>query len=178
MRWLVSQNTQSPAKIVFLRAIVIRTHTHKTHSHIFQQQQLKKLGIIIHYLDHFNRNRSLHTPRAQGQTASQSEPLERATLLPGLSPGYVWLCSHTTVVSKYALSRYCSGLLRLAEFLFPLVCLLLTSSNYCSTALRHCLKDGTVAQRVQFYTITRACVINFWRRFTHLPLQAIAHQRT
>ena len=63
-------------------------------------------------------------PRAQGQTASQSEPLERATLLPGLSPGYIWLCSHTTVGSKYALSKYCSGLLRLAESVFPLVCLL------------------------------------------------------
>ncbi len=55
-----------------------------------QQQQLKKLGIIIHYLDKFNHNWSLHTPRAPGQTASQSEPLERASLLPGLSPGYVW----------------------------------------------------------------------------------------
>jgi len=63
-----------------------------------QQQQLKKLGIIIYYLDQFNHNRSLHTPRARSQTASQSEPLERATLLPGLSPGYVWPCSHTTVV--------------------------------------------------------------------------------
>jgi hypothetical protein len=31
-----------------------------------QQQQLKKFGIIIHYLDQFNRKRSLHTPRAQG----------------------------------------------------------------------------------------------------------------
>jgi hypothetical protein len=69
-----------------------------------QQQQLKKLGIIIHYLDQFNHNRSLHAPRAQGQTVSQSEPLERATLLPGLLPGYVWLCSHTTVDSKYTLS--------------------------------------------------------------------------
>ena len=39
-----------------------------------QQQQLKKLGIIIYYLDQFNHNRSLHTPRAQGQTALQSEP--------------------------------------------------------------------------------------------------------
>ena len=38
-------------------------------------------------------------------------------------PG-TWLCSHTTVVSKYALSKYCSGLLRLAESVFPLVCLL------------------------------------------------------
>ena len=28
-----------------------------------QQQQLKKLGIIIYYLDQFNHNRSLHTPR-------------------------------------------------------------------------------------------------------------------
>jgi len=63
-----------------------------------QQQQLKKLGIIIYYLDQFNHNRSLHTPRARSQTASQPEPLERATLLPGLSPGYVWPCSHTTVV--------------------------------------------------------------------------------
>jgi hypothetical protein len=63
-----------------------------------QQQQLKKLGIIIFYLDQFNHNRSLHMPRARSQTASQSEPLERATLLPGLSPGYVWPCSHTTVV--------------------------------------------------------------------------------
>ena len=42
------------------------------------------------YLDKFNHNWSLHTPRAPGQTASQSEPLERASLLPGLSPGYVW----------------------------------------------------------------------------------------
>jgi hypothetical protein len=63
-----------------------------------QQQQLKKLGIISYYLDQFNHNRSLHTPRARSQTASQSGPLERATLLPGLSPGYVWLCSHTAVV--------------------------------------------------------------------------------
>jgi len=55
-----------------------------------QQQQLKKLGIIIHYLDKFNHNWSLHTPRALGQTVLQSEPLERASLLPGLSPGYVW----------------------------------------------------------------------------------------
>ena len=69
-----------------------------------QQQQHKKLGIIIHYLDQFNHNRSLHTPRAQGQTALQSEPLERVTLLPGLSPGYIWLCSHTTIVSRYTLS--------------------------------------------------------------------------
>jgi hypothetical protein len=71
---------------------------------IQKQQQHKKSGIIIHYLDQFNHNRSLHTPRAQGQTALQSESLERATLLPGLLPGYVWLCSHTTVVSRYALS--------------------------------------------------------------------------
>ena len=71
---------------------------------IQQQQQHKKLGIIVHYLDQFNQNRSRHTPRAQGQTALQSEPLERATLLPVLLPGYVWLCSHTTVVSRYALS--------------------------------------------------------------------------
>ncbi len=63
-----------------------------------QQQQLKKLGIIIYYLDKFNHNRSLHTPRAQGQTALESELPERASLLPGYSPGYVWLCSHTTVV--------------------------------------------------------------------------------
>ncbi len=63
-----------------------------------QQQQLKKLGIINYYLDQFNHNRSLHTPRAMSQTALQLEPLERATLLPGLSPGYVWPCSHTTVV--------------------------------------------------------------------------------
>jgi hypothetical protein len=63
-----------------------------------QQQQLKKLGILIYYLDQFNHNRSLHTPRARSQIASQSEPPERATLLPGLSPGYVWLCIHTTVV--------------------------------------------------------------------------------
>jgi hypothetical protein len=62
-----------------------------------QQQQLKKLGIIIHYLDKFNHTWSLHTPKAQGQTASQSEPLERAALLPGLSPGYIWLFSHTAV---------------------------------------------------------------------------------
>jgi hypothetical protein len=34
----------------------------------------------------------------QSQTASQLEPLERATLLPGLSPGYIWLLSHITVV--------------------------------------------------------------------------------
>ncbi len=33
------------------------------------QQQLKKLGIIIYYLDQFNHNRSLHTPRAGCQTA-------------------------------------------------------------------------------------------------------------
>ncbi len=33
-----------------------------------QQQQLKKLGIIIHYLDKFNHNWSLHTLRAPGQT--------------------------------------------------------------------------------------------------------------
>ena len=39
-----------------------------------QQQQLKKLGIIIHYLVKFNHNWSLYTPRAPGQTASQSEP--------------------------------------------------------------------------------------------------------
>ena len=45
-----------------------------------QQQQLKKLGIIIYYLDKFNHNWSLHTPRAQGQTALQSEPLERGLL--------------------------------------------------------------------------------------------------
>jgi hypothetical protein len=70
----------------------------KTVTNTYQQQQLKKLGIIIYYLDQFNHNRSLHTPRARCQTASQSEPLERATLLPGLSPRYVWLCSHTTVV--------------------------------------------------------------------------------
>jgi hypothetical protein len=57
---------------------------------IMTEQQLKKLGIIIHYLDKFNHNRSLHTPRAPGQTALQSEPLERASLLPGLSPGYIW----------------------------------------------------------------------------------------
>jgi hypothetical protein len=38
-----------------------------------QQQQLKKLGVIIFYLDKFNHNRSLHMPRAQGQTASQSK---------------------------------------------------------------------------------------------------------
>ena len=57
---------------------------------LHQQQQLKKLGIIIHYLDKFNHNWSLHTPRALGQTALQSEPLERASLLPGLSPGYIW----------------------------------------------------------------------------------------
>jgi len=89
----------------------------RTQDHGIQQKQLKKLGIIIHYLDQFNLNRSVHMPMAQGQTASQSEPLERATLLlPGLSP---------TVVSKYALSKYCSELLRLAESVFPLVCLLL-----------------------------------------------------
>jgi hypothetical protein len=35
-----------------------------------QQEQLKKLGIIIHYLDQFNHKRSLHTPRAQGQTVA------------------------------------------------------------------------------------------------------------
>ena len=46
-----------------------------------QQQQLKKLGNIMHYLDKFNHNWSLHTPRALGQTALQSEPLERASLL-------------------------------------------------------------------------------------------------
>ena len=63
----------------------------------------------------------------QGHKAKQrprSRKLERATLLPGLLPRYIWLCSHTTVVSKYTLSKYCSGLLRLAESLFPLVCLL------------------------------------------------------
>jgi hypothetical protein len=38
-----------------------------------QQQQHKKLGIIIHYLDQFNHNRSLHTPRAQGQTQTTSQ---------------------------------------------------------------------------------------------------------
>jgi hypothetical protein len=62
------------------------------------QQQLKKIGIIIHHLDQFNHNRSHHMPRARSQTALQLEPLERATLLPGLSPRYVWLCSLTTVV--------------------------------------------------------------------------------
>ena len=45
-----------------------------------KQQQLKKLGIIIYYLDKFNHNWSLHTPRAQGQTALQSKPLERGLL--------------------------------------------------------------------------------------------------
>jgi hypothetical protein len=63
-------------------------------------------------------------PRAQGQTSSQSEPLERATRLPGLLPGYIWLCSHTPDVSKYAHFKYCSGLLRLAGSVFPPVCLL------------------------------------------------------
>jgi hypothetical protein len=68
--------------------------------HCHQQQQLKKLGIIylLPNLDKFNHNRSLHTPRAQGQTASQLEPPERASFFPGLSAGYVWLHSHTTVV--------------------------------------------------------------------------------
>ena len=64
-----------------------------------QQQQLKKLGIIIHYLDKFNHNWSLHTPRALGQTVLQSEPLERASLLPGLSPGYIW---HITIQLLFA----------------------------------------------------------------------------
>ncbi len=89
-----------------------------------QQQQLKKLGIIIRYLDQFNHNWSLHTPRAQGQTASQPEPLERATLLPGLSPGYIWLCSHTAVVLKYALSKVAPVLLLLFDSVFPLTYLL------------------------------------------------------
>ena len=43
------------------------------------EQKHKKLGIIIHYLDQFNHNWSLHMPRAQGQTALQSEPRERAS---------------------------------------------------------------------------------------------------
>jgi hypothetical protein len=41
-----------------------------------QQQQLKKLGFIIYYLDKFNQNWSIHKPRAQGQTVLQSKPLE------------------------------------------------------------------------------------------------------
>ena len=63
----------------------------------------------------------------QGHKAKQrprSRKLERATLLPGLLPRYIWLCSHTTVVSKYTLSKYWSGLLWLAESVFPPVCLL------------------------------------------------------
>jgi hypothetical protein len=94
------------------------------------QQQLKKIGIIIHYLDQFNRKKNLHTPRAQGQTALQSEPLERAALLPGLSPGYVWLCSHTTVASKYALSKVGPALLALYETVSPLDCLLLVRPGW------------------------------------------------
>jgi hypothetical protein len=49
--WLVSQNAQSPAKIVFLRAIVIRTtHTHKTHSPmaIADHQHLPTIA-VLHY---------------------------------------------------------------------------------------------------------------------------------
>jgi hypothetical protein len=65
---------------------------------VCQQQQLNKLSIIFYYLDKFNHNRSLNTPRALGQTALQLEPLKRASLLPGLLPGYIWLQSHTTVV--------------------------------------------------------------------------------
>jgi hypothetical protein len=50
---------------LFLIFCGLSTHT-KIHTQ--QQQQLKKLGIIIYYLDNFNHNRSLHTPMALGQT--------------------------------------------------------------------------------------------------------------
>jgi hypothetical protein len=49
----------------------------------------------------------------QSQTASQSEPLERATLLPGLSPGYVWLLSHITVPTSLAAAAAADALLGL-----------------------------------------------------------------
>ena len=64
-------------------------------------------------------------PRAFGQTASQSGPLERASLLPGLSPRYVWLCSHKTVVLRYALSKVSPVPQPLCDVVFPLTYMLL-----------------------------------------------------
>jgi hypothetical protein len=63
-----------------------------------QQQQLKKLGIFYMLPRPVQPLKESSYAEGQSQTASQSEPLERATLLPGLSPGYIWLLSHITVV--------------------------------------------------------------------------------
>jgi hypothetical protein len=63
-----------------------------------QQQQLKKLGIFYMLPRPVQPLKESSYTKGQSQTASQSEPLERATLLPGLSPGYIWLLSHITVV--------------------------------------------------------------------------------
>ena len=71
-----------------------------------QQQQLKKLGIIIYYLDKFNHNWSLHTPRAQVQTALQSEPLERGPLsFQDFHPGTYGCAAIQLLFSNSAFSR-------------------------------------------------------------------------
>jgi hypothetical protein len=83
-----------------------------------QQQQLKKLGFIIYYLDKFNQNWSIHKPRAQGQTVLQSKPLEmeRGHLsFQDFHPGTYGCAAIQLLFSNITLSRCSFVLLRCVD---------------------------------------------------------------
>jgi len=83
------------------------------------QQQLKKVGIIIHYLDKFNHNWSLHTPRARGQTALQSKPLERGPLsFQDFHPGAYGCAAIQLLLSSFVL-LHCADLYPLESTRLP-----------------------------------------------------------
>jgi hypothetical protein len=97
----------------------VPTYFHGTTT--LQQQQLKKLGIIIYYLDKFNHNWSLHTPRAQGQTALQSEPLERGLLsFQDFHLGTYGCAAIQLLFSNIALSTRCGFVLLRCVDSYPL----------------------------------------------------------
>jgi hypothetical protein len=78
------QNYKSDGREIGLNRLLIRPGVAMTQSMtrsngaicgylgVPQQRQLMKSGILIYYLDKFKLSRSLHTQRALGQTASQS----------------------------------------------------------------------------------------------------------
>ncbi len=93
----------------------------KLKTKVQQQQQLKKLGILYLLPRPVQPIKESLYAKGQSQTVSQSEQLEKATLFPGLSPGYIWLISLITVVLQTTIEinvRICDSFFDLRSSLF------------------------------------------------------------